>query len=182
MGKGPSHGNNLVSFEKLEEKCFNCRCPRITRPQVTPTHAFGSKYTSKHLKHLFSAGQTVEHMATSAFSTAPKCDAPDRLLGWRREQGNARDPSKSKVFKIVFFKLRNPKWGCFFSDKTKALEIPSGCFQGCECPKWLDYQVIFKFSSTKYGKMSSLPVWVWRADLPQSLSASVRPEEMSWVL
>ena len=83
-------------------------------PRWHPPMLLVQKNTSKHLKHLFSAGQTVEHMATSAFSTAPRCDAPDRLRGWRREQGNARDPSKSKVFKIVFFELRNPQWGCFF--------------------------------------------------------------------
>ena len=31
----------------------------------------------------------------------------------------------------------------YSSDKTEVLDLPSGCFQGCECPKWLDYQVAF---------------------------------------
>merc|ERR1712198_133237 len=32
-GNRPDLGNQMVSVEKLEEKCFNCRCSRIRKPQ-----------------------------------------------------------------------------------------------------------------------------------------------------
>ena len=46
-GNRPELGNQLASVEKLDEKCFNCRCSRIKNSQV----AF---FTSKHLKDCLS--------------------------------------------------------------------------------------------------------------------------------
>jgi len=99
-GKGPSHGNNLVSFEKLEEKCFNCRCPRITRPQCG------------------SDGRTYGNLC---LLNCAKMRCPGQTAGLTARAGECERSEQEQ-------------------DKTKALEIPGGCFQGCECPKWLDYQ------------------------------------------
>ena len=37
-GNRPKVGNQLASVENLEEKCFNCRCPRIKNSQVAFLH------------------------------------------------------------------------------------------------------------------------------------------------
>ena len=110
----------------------------------------------------FSAGQTGERIKTFACSTAPRCAAQRRLLVSLQELESVINPIKSKVFTNIF-KTSNifmtfscfwcrvysiyyipTWWGSCFSDKTEVLELPSVCFQGCECPKWLDYQVAFQ--------------------------------------
>ena len=89
------------------------------------------------------------------------------------------------------------------------MELPGSCYQDCECPKWLDFQVsplfdllrgwtctIWKVLSVDSLRIivrlvigllvrlfkNDLSVWIRRTDLPQPVFVPVRAEEVSWLL
>jgi len=99
-GNRPELGNQLASVEKLDEKCFNCRCSRIKNSQCG------------------SDGRTYQNLC---LLNCAKMRCPEQTAGVTARAGEC-DQSDQK------------------QDKTEVLKLPSGCFQGCECPKWLDYQ------------------------------------------
>ena len=81
------------------------------------------------------------------------------------------------------------------------MELPGSCYQDCECPKWLDFQVsslfdllrgwtwtIWKVWSLESLRLivslfkNDLSVWIRRTDPPQPVLVPVRSEEVSWLL
>ena len=86
------------------------------------------------------------------------------------------------------------------------MELPGSCYQDCECPKWLDFQVsplfdllrgwtctIWKVLSVESLRLkvrlvvrliisvfkNDLSVWIRRTDLPQPVLVPLRAEEVS---